>query len=142
MQTFVSDASSPSQVALLNCGDNPDSLKIANGLAGKGYDLLLICHPALQEAAEQFRKTVEGIGRQCTVVVRWITSLDFYRQLLTTIYLKFGWVDIYVDYGTRPTEKPTADQAQLSATLLWLYLQFLPPSLKGLGQFMHPSISV
>jgi hypothetical protein len=141
MQTFVSE-SSLSQVALLNCGDNPDALKIANRLATKGYDLLLICHPALQEAAEQFRQTAECIGRNCTVVVRRITSLEFYRQLLTTIYLKFGWVNIYIDYATPPAQKPTPEQAQVSATLLWMYLQFLPPALKGFGyNFMHAPVS-
>lgn len=131
MQTFLSDTSSP--VALLNCGENPESLKIAEGLATRGYDLLLVCHPTLQDAAYAFRAVIEKTGRQCTVVIRRITSIEFYRQLLSTIYLKFGWLNIYIDYATPHPQKPTPDQAQLSAMLLWLYLQFLPPPLKEIS---------
>lgn len=142
MQTYLSHSTSTSLVALLNCGDNPDSLTIANGLATKGYDLLLVCHPTLQDAAEKFRQSILQSGRQCTVVVRRITSLEFYRQLLTTIYLNFGWLNVYIDYATPATQTPTPDQAQLSATLLWLYLQCLPPPLKKLSHaFMQRQIS-
>ena len=131
MQTYLSHSSTP--VALLNCGENRESLKIAEGLATRGYDLLLVCHPTLQEAAATFQETIQRHGRQCTVVVRRITSLEFYRQLLSTIYLNFGWLNLYIDYATPHPQKPTPDQAQLSAMLLWLYLQFLPPSLKDLS---------
>jgi hypothetical protein len=140
MQTYLSH--STSLVALLNCGDNPDALTVAQGLASKGYNLLLVCHPTLQEAAELFRQTVEESGRQCTVVVRRITSIEFYRQLLSTIYLNFGWLNVYIDYATPHNQKPTEDQAQLSATLLWLYLQFLPPPIKEISyHFMRRKMS-
>lgn len=125
MPTSPTTPNSP--VALLNCGDNLESLKVAQGLATKGYDLLLVCQPDLQDEANKFRQMTEQIGRQCTVVVRRITSLDFYRQLLAIIYFNFGWLNIYIDYATPITQKPTDDQAQLSATLLWMYLQFMPP---------------
>jgi hypothetical protein len=131
MQSAIPSATAP--VALLNCGDNLDALKIADALARKGYDLLLVCQPTLQEAATRLQDAILKTGRQCRVAIRRMTSMEFYRQLLTIIYLNFGSLNLYIDYATPQDATPTPDQAQVSATLMWMYMLFMPSPIKEMS---------
>ena len=117
------------KVVLLYVGENRKALEIAEGLAVRGCDLVLICDSTIAEEATWLQETVIALGRQCMVIVEEALTVSFYRRIMEQVYFTFGYLDLFVDYGGDGSETPSAaTNSPPSAMLLWLYFQLKRPA--------------
>lgn len=118
------------KVVLLYVGENAKALEIAEGLAVRGCDLVLICGPALVEEANWLQETIIALGRRCIVIVEEALTVSFYSKIMEQVYFTFGYLDLFVDYGGDGSESGSAPNPNPpSAVLLWLYFQLKRPNL-------------
>ncbi len=117
------------KVVLLYVGDNVKALEIAEGLAVRGCDLVLICDDTVAEEAMWLEDTVTALGQRCMVIVQETLTISFYRRVMEQVYFTFGYLDLFVDYGGNNAQPPASSGYQPSAVLLWLYFQLKRPTL-------------